>query len=143
MTDFFEHWASLSAKNAKLVSKERLLTKLVETFWQGIEGESMNHPEQTDERKAWLSTLQQGDLVCLETLLGKHTATVADMEGPYFTVRILPGQDAYVGGWEVPIKREDGIGKWQYNIIYPFEPVLGYIGDLLEEPAPMTWETTK
>lgn len=103
----------------------------------------MNHPEQTDERKAWLSTLQQGDLVCLETLLGKHTATVAGMEGPYLTVRILPGQDAYVGGWEVPIKREDGIGKWQYNIIHPFEPILGYIGNLLEEPEPMTWETAK
>lgn len=111
----------------------------------------MDKVEQTPERLNWLQSLQIGDLVKLETLLGYYKARIQKRANGRLTVRIIAEQDKTLDGWEVKIKESDGIGHWPHNIIHPIdeeppetgqdELVLVHIGDAPKDVPLQGWES--
>lgn len=106
--------------------------------------------EMTSERGAWLQSLQVGDEVMLETLLGLHRARIQKRDKGLLTVKISGGQDSEIKGWEVKVKEDDGVGTWPNNIIHPFnaemlkdaqdELVLEFIGEEPKDVPLQGWE---
>lgn len=107
--------------------------------------------EMTSERPVWLQSLQVGDEVMLETLLGLHRARIQKRDKGLLTVKINDGKDADIKGWEVKINENDGIGNWPHNIIHPIdaetpktgqdELILEYIGDAPKDVPLFGWES--
>lgn len=105
----------------------------------------------TSERLVWLQSLQVGDEVMLETLLGLCRASIKKRDNGLLTVKINDGKDADIKGWEVKIKENDGIGNWPHNIIHPIgaetqktgqdELVLEYIGGAPKDVPFQGWES--